>query len=54
MGQINSRRGNILGMEVRPGNAQAVRALVPLARNVWLCNSTALGYTRPRCFQYGI
>jgi elongation factor G len=31
MGQINSRRGNILGMEVRPGNAQAVRALLPLA-----------------------
>lgn len=31
MGQINSRRGNILGIEVRPGNAQAVRALLPLA-----------------------
>ena len=31
MGQINSRRGTILGMEVRPGNAQAVRALLPLA-----------------------
>jgi elongation factor G len=31
MGQINSRRGLIQGMEVRPGNAQAIRALVPLA-----------------------
>jgi elongation factor G len=31
MGQINSRRGLIQGMEVRPGNAQAVRAMVPLA-----------------------
>jgi len=31
MGQINSRRGSIQGMEVRPGNAQAVRAMVPLA-----------------------
>ncbi len=31
MGQINSRRGNILGMDARPGNAQAVRALLPLA-----------------------
>jgi elongation factor G len=31
MGQLNSRRGEILGMEVRPGNAQAVRAMVPLA-----------------------
>jgi elongation factor G len=31
LGQMSSRRGEILGMEVRPGNAQAVRALVPLA-----------------------
>ncbi len=31
MAQINSRRGSIQGMDVRPGNAQAVRALVPLA-----------------------
>jgi len=29
--QVNSRRGDILGMEIRPGNAQAVRAMVPLA-----------------------
>lgn len=31
IGQLNSRRGDILGMEMRPGNAQAVKALVPLA-----------------------
>jgi elongation factor G len=31
MGQINSRRGLIQGMEVRAGNAQAIRAQVPLA-----------------------
>jgi len=31
IGQLNSRRGDILGMEIRPGNAQAVRAMVPLA-----------------------
>ncbi|MCZ2120997.1 MAG: elongation factor G [Anaerolineales bacterium] len=31
MGQINSRRGLIQGMDVRQGNAQAVRAVVPLA-----------------------
>jgi elongation factor G len=31
MGQINSRRGSIQGVEVRPGNAQAMRAVVPLA-----------------------
>jgi elongation factor G len=31
LGQLNSRRAEILGMETRPGNAQAVRAMVPLA-----------------------
>ena len=31
MGQITSRRGEVLGMEMRPGNAQAVRGTVPLA-----------------------
>jgi elongation factor G len=31
LGQLNSRRGEILGMEVRPGNTQAVRAMVPLS-----------------------
>jgi len=31
LGQLNSRRGEILGMEVRPGNLQAVHAMVPLA-----------------------
>ncbi|HZW04484.1 MAG TPA: elongation factor G, partial [Anaerolineaceae bacterium] len=28
LGQLSSRRGNVLGMEVRPGNAQAAAALV--------------------------
>ncbi len=31
MGQLNSRRGLIQGMDIRPGNAQAIRAMVPLA-----------------------
>lgn len=31
IGQVNSRRGEIQGMEMRPGNAQAVRAMVPMA-----------------------
>jgi elongation factor G len=31
IGQMNARRGEILGMEVRPGNAQALRAMTPLA-----------------------
>lgn len=30
IGQLNARRGEIEGMEIRPGNAQAVRALAPL------------------------
>jgi elongation factor G len=31
IGQLNARRGIIQGMEMRPGNAQAVGAMVPLA-----------------------
>ncbi len=31
LGQINSRHGSVLGMDVRPGNAQAIDAEVPLA-----------------------
>lgn len=31
VGQINSRRGDVTGMEMRPGNAQAIRAMVPLS-----------------------
>ncbi|MEJ2486405.1 MAG: elongation factor G [Anaerolineales bacterium] len=31
VGQINSRRGEVQGMEMRPGNAQAVKAMVPLS-----------------------
>ena len=31
MGQLNARRGLILGTEVRPGKTQAVQAMVPLA-----------------------
>lgn len=29
--QLNARRGEILGMEIRPGNSQAVSAMMPLA-----------------------
>jgi len=31
IGQLNARRGEILGMEMRPGKAQAIRAMMPLA-----------------------
>jgi elongation factor G len=31
MGQLNARRGNIMGTEIRPGNTQMVTAMVPLA-----------------------
>jgi elongation factor G len=31
IGQLNARRGEILGMELRPGKTQAVSAMVPLA-----------------------
>lgn len=31
IGQLTARRGEILGTEMRPGNSQAVKAMVPLA-----------------------
>jgi elongation factor G len=31
IGQLNARRGEILGTELRPGNTQAVQSMVPLA-----------------------
>jgi elongation factor G len=31
IGQLNARRGEILGTELRPGNSQAVKVMVPLA-----------------------
>ncbi len=31
LGQVNARRASIEGMEDRPGNAKAVRALIPMA-----------------------
>jgi elongation factor G len=31
MGQLNARRGNIIGTDIRPGNTQMVTAMVPLA-----------------------
>jgi elongation factor G len=31
VGQISARRGEVQGMDMRPGNAQAVKAMVPLA-----------------------
>ncbi|MGB7094093.1 MAG: elongation factor G, partial [Anaerolineales bacterium] len=31
IGQLNARRGEILGTEIRAGNTQAVRSMVPLA-----------------------
>jgi len=31
LGQITSRHGNVLGMDVRPGNAQAIHSEIPLA-----------------------
>jgi len=31
VGQLNSRRGEVQGMDMRPGNAQAIKAMVPLS-----------------------
>ena len=42
LGQINARRGEIQGMEMRPGNAQAARAMVPLAEMFGYATEAAL------------
>jgi len=31
IGQVNARRGEVLGMDLRPGGSQAIRSMVPLA-----------------------
>ena len=31
IGQVNARRGEVLGMDLRPGSSQAIRSMVPLA-----------------------
>jgi elongation factor G len=31
MGQLNARRGNIIGTEIRPGKTQMISAMIPLA-----------------------
>jgi elongation factor G len=31
LGQLNARRGEIQGLDVRPGNTQSARAMVPMA-----------------------
>jgi elongation factor G len=31
LGQVTSRRGEVLGMNVHPGNVQEVRSMIPLA-----------------------
>ena len=54
MGQINSRRGTIQGMEMRPGNAQAVDAMVPLAEMFGYATELRSATQGRGCFQHGI
>ena len=42
IGQLNSRRGMIQGMEIRPGNAQADQVHGTAGRDVWVCNRPSL------------
>ena len=46
IGDLNSRRGHIQGMEMRAG-AQVIRAFVPLAHDVRLRHRSALGNAGP-------
>ena len=54
IGQLNSRRGTIQGMEVRPGNAQAVRSMVPLGEMFGYATELRSATQGARCFQHGI
>ena len=47
MGDLNSRRGRIEGMDSR-GGAQVIRAKVPLGRNVRIFHDASLEDARPR------
>jgi len=47
MGQINSRRGNIQGMDVRARQCAGCTRNGAAGRNVRLCNSTTARHTRP-------
>ena len=54
IGQLNARRGEILGMEMRFGNTQAVHSMAPLARDVRLCHRFTLSHTGSRRFYNGV
>ena len=54
VGQLNSPRGEMQGMDTRPGNAQAVRAMVPAGRDVRICNRIAFSHPGTRRFYDGI
>ena len=52
IGDLNARRGQIQGMEARPG-AQQIDALVPLSRDVRLRHRPALPHPGPRPVLHG-
>ena len=54
VGQINSRRGEVQGMDMRPGNAQAISGDGSSGRDVRVCHRTSLCYPGPRRFYNGI
>ena len=47
MGDINKRRGRVIGMEPE-GRAQKIYAEVPMSRNVYLCNRFKINDTSKR------
>ena len=54
IGQLNARRAEILGMEIRPGNAQAVKAMVPLAEMFGYATDLRSAYSGARQLHHGI
>ena len=49
IGDLNSRRGRIEGMELR-GTSQIIKSMVPLVGNVRLCHRRALAHSGARQF----
>ena len=54
LGGLNSRRGNIQGMEMRPGQCPGGQCHRSAGRDVRLCNRTALVHPGAGCFLDGI
>ena len=54
IGDLNKRRGLVQGMDEARSGARIVKAMVPLSRDVRLCNSSSYYYFWSCYFFYGV